>query len=133
MDTEQLQGDRPSQVHDSDRRNKIQIHRMLIKAGKIDIGPKPDQSDTVEDIRDMRDPIELGSAVRSVAAHTGMNFVHAADEIDHDLHGHIRDYRADFIDHAELRAKELQARADAGDKFAAALLRGDSLAEDPVD
>lgn len=45
----------------------------------------------------------------------------------------VPNYGSGGLDHPAIRLKELQERADNGDRFAAAMLNGGSLAEDPVD
>jgi len=45
----------------------------------------------------------------------------------------VQVYDPQPTNHAATREAELRARAEAGDRFAEAMLRGETLAEDPVD
>lgn len=86
----------------------------------------------VEDVeRDLRDPQELGEYLMAVKAF----YPDRSFSVIADMQGakEVQDYDPNPVDHAALRDAELRDRAAQGDKFAAALLRGDTLAEEPTD
>ena len=86
-----------------------------------------------EDTRDMRDPEELGKALlgaRKSRTRGSLSKLHDAlkpEVLD------VPDYDPSPVDHAKERERELRERAAQGDRFAEAMLRGETLAEDPVD
>lgn len=105
-----------------------------IEGGYIDLGPQIEHEPQTEDIRDLRDPVSIGSTIlRTNRADSGGSLSFKYDKLD-DL-GLLPNitYRGDFIDHTAERDAELRERAEKGDKFAAAILRGDTLAEEPTD
>lgn len=93
----------------------------------------------------MRDPEALGIALtddalrEEASRHAGVwpKYVHLSDVYDYaerrGLFDSVPIYSGGPPDHAKLRQQELEDRAANGDRFAAALLAGDTLAEDPVD
>lgn len=125
------------------RRELVAEHREKIAKGEIDLGPMPVHDDVIEDQRDLRDPERLGEMLLNATDQERDIRVGwpDADKVRasrvYDAYGHalakVPDYEQGFVDHSKLRRDELEARAANGDRFAAALLRGDSLAEDPVD
>lgn len=128
--------DRESQVDDKTRIVKTTELREAIAAGAIDVGPVTDHSDVIVDVRDLRDPVDCGSmltALRKGESTLALSELYDAnvDLLEHG--GIIKQYAGDFVDHALVRRKELTLRAANGDRFAQAILDGDSLAEDPVD
>jgi hypothetical protein len=93
-------------------------------------------------MRDMREAESLGTKLLAVADRERA----ASAVIDGDRptlsqvydrsHGQmldVPDYRGGFEDIPALRKRELEERAAEGDRFAAAVLEGGSLAEDVVD
>lgn len=127
-------GDVKSTVNDRTRVFAREILHDNIRKGLVDLGPVTDQSDKIEDIRDMRDPQALGNAIMLMRQNRSdcRTAAEAADMLAK-LRITIPNYQPTFIDHSQTRLVELQVRAAEGDKFAAALLRGEYLGEDPVD
>jgi hypothetical protein len=130
---DQLQGDIPSQTTEQRRVAAQAALHEKIRLGLVDIGPFPDQSKPIVDIRDQRDPCELGEKLLEVSEFSDVSFHVAADEIYEGLHGEVAKFNGAPVNHAATRLRELEERAAQGDRFAQALLRGESLAEDPTD
>lgn len=125
-------GEFVSKVTEEQRQAAIAEHRRQISSGEIPLGPFADQTDVIEDIRDKRDPVGLGAALLN-RVHS-VSILNEADYLDSPS-GRltILDYEGGFDDYMHERQIELETRAADGDRFAAALLRGETLAEDPVD
>lgn len=123
-----------SKVTPEQRRQAREKQQRQIAEGYIDLGPVADHSTPATDIRDMRDPESLATQIRSAKNLRGdcQTLSQAYDSLAA-IGFKTPNYTGDPIDHAELRRQELQHRADCGDKFAIALLRGETLAEEPVD
>lgn len=93
------------------------------------------------DERDMRDPQKLGTellskALRGMAASHYGRPVTLSEVYDFGIErGYllVENYDPTPPDHSVHYRRELEERAAQGDRFAQALLDGDSLAEDPVD
>jgi hypothetical protein len=131
---DQLQGDIPSQTTEQRRVAAQAALHEKIRLGLVDIGPFPDQSKPIVDIRDQRDP--RGSwreAIQEVVRVSLILQPSGDDEIDEGKHGEIAKFNGAPVNHAATRLRELEERAAQGDRFAQALLRGESLAEDPTD
>jgi hypothetical protein len=123
-----------SKVTPEQRRQAREKQQRQIAEGYIDLGPVPDHSTPVTDIRDMRDSELLATQIIYAKHLRGdcQTLSQAYDSLAA-IGFETTKYTGEPIDHAELRRQELQHRADCGDKFAIALLRGETLAEEPVD
>ena len=134
MGIESLQGDLVSHVTDIQRAASRAKLRQQIASGEVDLGPMADQSDVIVDIRDKRDPSVLGTTImRMVEVRSDVQKATEAADLIAKLGIDVPDYADMGYDHAQARLDELRRRAEQGDKFAAALLRGETLAEDPVE
>lgn len=89
---------------------------------------------SASDNRDKRDPEKLGIVLMGMRNTRGdcPTLASAADVLNR-VGLTIDDYADTPVDHSAARLAELQKRAGKGDKFAIALLNGESLAEEPVD
>lgn len=86
------------------------------------------------DNRDMRDPEKLGQAMLDMrASRSDCHSLSQAADLIQRIGLPIPNYEGRPVNHALLRHLELKERAINGDRFAAALLNGHSLAEEPVD
>jgi RecB family exonuclease len=87
---------------------------------------------SAKDTRDLRDPQELGKQLmeqRKLARNTLLSRVY--DEYVKFMV--VPDYDPLPVKHGKEYREELAERALNGDKYAASLLAGESMAEDPVD
>jgi hypothetical protein len=127
--------ERVSTVTDEQRREGREKIRRQIAEGYIDIGPVVDHSKPVIDNRDLRKPALLGAAITSLGARRDSHQLSASQRYDSVVaHEYIPPYQDDDKEDHPLRyRKELEARAAEGDRYAASVLRGESLAEEPVD
>lgn len=128
---------RPDYVSMKTDRQKALLQAQLavdIAEGKVSLGPKWVHVAPATDIRDMRDPEALGTALDLMRKNrTDCPVLSVAADLHTRLGIRAPDYVHIPIDYAAERQRELEARAANDDKFAQALLRGESLAEDPVD
>lgn len=128
-------GEFVSKVTEEQRQAAIEEHRRQISEGEIPLGPFADQTDEVTDIRDMRDPAAVGIVLAHLREEHGQ--INPPLSVLHDKNLGWLDlvpiYQGGFDDYMQERQVELETRAADGDRFAAALLRGETLAEDPVD
>jgi hypothetical protein len=85
------------------------------------------------DTRDQRDPQELGRTLLQVKTLYSTRTLSQVYDLECDVMDRIPNYDPSPVDHAADRQRELEKRAAEGDCFAVAVLRGDTLAEDPVD
>jgi len=82
----------------------------------------------------MRDPELLGKKLLELRKQVPDALLSMAyDTYDECCLVNVPNYDPQPVDHAAERTLELQYRAQNGDAFAAALLRGDSLAEEPTE
>jgi hypothetical protein len=109
---------------------KIALLHAKVEAGEIDIGPKPVHEPTGRDMRDLRDPGELGKrltmfpdvapTLRGVAD-SGLYEIENCPKYDgseSSVTQTVRDYQ-----------QELQTRAATGDKYAISMLAGEAFVE----
>ena len=85
-----------------------------------------------KDTRDRRDPQALG--MKLLELRQSLPNAPLSKMYDrHEKYLNVPDYDPQPPDHAKVRQQELEFRAAAGDRYAASLLNGKSLAEDPTD
>jgi len=126
--------DRESNITPEQRREgRAKIQRQ-IEEGYVDLGPMADHSAPVIDIRDNRDPEAYFLQLRRMRdTRSDCRTLKDAQEIAQNIGLNTPEIQTTFINHAAEHRRDYERRAAEGDKHAAAILKGESLAEDPVD
>lgn len=106
---------------------------VRIEKGQVDVGPKVSHMPQMKDTRDQRDPQRLGEALLQVKQFYSTQTLAQVADKEADVLARVENFKSEPVKHWEDRQRELETRAAEGDKFAIAVLNGESLAEDPVD
>ena len=111
----------------SKHQRRILLQRLTheaILAGRLDKGPEAEHTAVEKDIRDMRDPTELGKRIISTSVQTQSCATEAADQFDAKPKSVPRYEPSEMMGHhaSETYQAELRARAANGDRFAISVL-----------